>query len=99
MPLAPPVIAATFPLRRSISCLSRLCGPAELGDAAGGLVADVRAGDREDLGAVDRAHHLATARPDPGPQEQPVELDPLVAQRVALVDADDGGREVLDVVL
>ena len=66
---------------------------AELGDARRRLAADVGAGHREDLGAVDRAHHLAAAGRDAGAQEQTVELDALVAERVALVDADDRGHE------
>ena len=81
------------------AAVTRSGRPAEVGDAGGGLVADVRTGQREDLGAVDGAHHLAAAGRDAGPQEQAVELDALVAQRIALVDADDRGREVLDVVL
>src|ERR1700683_5156251 len=57
------------------------------------VAADLRAGDAEDLRAVHGAHDLAAAGRHAGGEEQPVEVDPLVAQRVAFVDADDGGRE------
>ena len=50
--------------------------------------ADVGARDGEDLGTVHRPHHLTAAGGDPGCEQQAVEVDPFVAQRVTLVDVD-----------
>ena len=70
-----------------------------MGDARRGVAADVGRGDAHQLGAVRRAEYHATARRHPSAQEQSIELDALVAQRVALVHADDGGRQAAHVVL
>src|SRR5438105_385069 len=71
----------------------------EVGDAPGGVAADVGAHHGEDLGAVDRAHDLAAPGGDAGAQQQPVEVDALVAERVALIDADDRRYRAAQVVL
>jgi hypothetical protein len=55
------------------------------------------AGDGEDFGAVHRAHDLPAVGLNAGAQQEPVEIDALVALRIALVDADDGRREPFDV--
>src|SRR6202012_1758242 len=83
-------------LRRAAVVLVSLA-PGEGGQVARGVAADFRAGDDEDLGAVHGAQHLAPPGRYPGPQEQAVEVDALIAQRVALVDADYRGREARDV--
>src|SRR5262249_54068560 len=57
-------------------------------EVPGGVTAYLGAGDREDLGAVHRAHDLAAPGRNPGMQQEPVEVDALIAQRIALVDAD-----------
>ncbi len=46
---------------------------------------------------MDRAHRLSAAGRDACPQQQSVEVDALVAQRVALVHADHGRRELAHV--
>src|SRR5438270_318909 len=62
------------------------------------IAADIGAGDRKDLGAVDGAHHLTAPGRHAGAQKQPVELDALVPKRVAFVDAYDSRNEALDIV-
>ena len=66
---------------------------AERGDAVGGFAADVGTGDGEDFGTVDGAHHLPTAGRDTRLQQESIEVDALVAQRIAFVDADHRGRQ------
>ena len=46
---------------------------------------------------MDRAHHLAAAGGHAVLHQQEVEVDALVAQRIALVDADHHRRQALDV--
>src|SRR5215472_13154635 len=70
---------------------------AESSEVAGGVPADLWAGDREDLRAVRGAHHLPAPCGDPGREQHPVEVDAFVAQRVALVHADHSRREPLNV--
>src|SRR5262249_6186775 len=66
---------------------------AECREVAGGVPAYLGAGDGEDFCAVHRAHDLAAPGRNSGAQEEAVEVDALIAQRIALVDADDRGRE------
>ena len=63
-----------------------LVAASEGGEVAGGGLRDIEAGHGEDLGGVDRAHDLAAARVLAGAEEQTIERDAFVAQRVALVD-------------
>jgi hypothetical protein len=51
---------------------------AEGGYIACGIAADLRAGDREDLGAVHGAHHLPGPSRDSGLEQQAVEVDAFV---------------------
>ena len=53
--------------------------------------ADLGAQDAGDLRAVDRPHDLPAASGDVRLEQQAVEVDALVAQRVAFVHADHGG--------
>ena len=46
---------------------------------------------------MDRAHHLATAGVDAVLHQEPVKIDALVAQRIALVHTDHHRRQALDV--
>jgi len=55
-------------------------GASESGDVARRVPADVGAGDREDLRAVHRPHHLAAAGRNAGLEEQAVEVDAFVAK-------------------
>ena len=47
---------------------------------------------------MDGAHHLAAARGDAAVQQQPVEADAFVAQRIAFVDADHDRRQPAHIV-
>src|ERR1700736_5062098 len=58
---------------------------------------DVRTAGRKDFCTVDRTHYLPAARPHAVVDKQSIEADSLVAQRIALVDADHGRRESLDI--
>ena len=63
---------AACAVRDSIRSFRRVA--AEVGDVHRGVAADLRTCDREDLGAVDRAHHLAAAGRDTGAQQQAIEV-------------------------
>ncbi len=65
----------------------------EGGEVAGGGAGDVGADDHERLDGVAYAVDLAAAGRDARGEEAAVEGDALVAERVALVDGDDDGRE------
>jgi hypothetical protein len=70
----------------------------EVRDVAGGGASDIGTYDRqEDLDAVAGAHHLAATRRNPAIQQKPVEGDALIAQRIALVDADHRRRQAFDI--
>ena len=70
----------------------------EIRDVAGGGASDIRTdGRQEDLDAVARAHHLAATRRNPTIHQKPVEGDALIAQWIALVDADDRRRQAFDI--
>ena len=49
------------------------------------------------VGLVDRAHHLPSPRRRPGLKQKAIESKAFVAQRITLIDADDRGRQALDV--
>jgi len=70
----------------------------EIRNVAGGGASDIGAdGRQEDLDAVTSAHHLAATRRNPAIHQKPVEGDALIAQRIALVDADDRRRQAFDI--
>jgi hypothetical protein len=60
-------------------------------------VSDIGTGSRQKLDAVTGAHHLAATRRDAVIYQKPIEGDAFIAQRVALVDADDRRRQALDI--
>jgi hypothetical protein len=60
-------------------------------------VADVRADDGHDLDGVTCAQVFPAAGRDSAVEQEAVEVDALVAQGVALVDADDDRRQAFDV--
>src|SRR5260221_14637945 len=68
---------------------------AERREVAGGVSAYLGAGDGEDLGAVHRSHDLPAPGKNPGAQQEAGEIDALIAQGIALGDADDRWREPL----
>src|SRR5271166_4542127 len=72
---------------------------AERREVAGSVAAYLGASDGEDFGAVHRAHDLPAPGRNTGAQKEPVEIDALIAQRIALVDADDRWRKPLNVLL
>jgi hypothetical protein len=53
-------------------------------------VADIRAASWKNFGAVESSHHLPAARTHAVVQEEPVETETFVAQRITLIDADHG---------
>ena len=59
----------------------------------GSFAADVGTGDWEDFGGVDGSHGLATAGCDTSFQQESIEVDALVSQRIAFVDTDHRGRQ------
>lgn len=79
---------------RSTFCLPPEC---EVCDIAGGRVGDIRADHRKNLDAVACAHHLAAPGGDAALHQQPVKRDSLIEKRIALVHADDRGRQPLDI--
>jgi len=66
-------------------------------DVDGGRASDIGTDSRQKLDSVTGAHHLATTRRDTAIHEKPIESDALIAQRIALVDADDRRWQTLDV--
>jgi hypothetical protein len=54
------------------------------------FVADIGAASWENFGAVDSSHNLPAACTHAVVQEEPVETETFVAQRITLIDADHG---------
>jgi len=91
--------AARQALSRWDERVSHLSALAECREVSCGIAAYLGASDGKDFGAMHRAHDLRAPGRNTGAQKEPVEVDALIAQRIALVDADDRGREPLDVLL
>jgi hypothetical protein len=69
----------------------------EVGDVAGGGVSDIGTDSRQKLDAVTGAHHLAATCRNPAIHQKPVEGNALIAQWIALVDADDRRWQTFDI--
>src|ERR1700750_1046673 len=75
----------------------RASGEREVCKVAGGGARDIRADDWQYLDGVTCAHELAAARWHASVQEQAVERDAFVPQRVALIDADHHRRQSFNI--
>src|SRR5271156_402661 len=70
---------------------------AERGDVSGGVESDVGTTHTDYFCGVDGAHHLAAAGGNAGAQQQTIEVHPLIAQRITLVDTDHHSRQASDI--
>src|SRR4051812_40852413 len=105
-PIGPKNLLAIFRLMRqpegrrqrgSLSPTKRPSAPRQIRYVTGGVSAYFRTARNENLRGMDRAHHLPAAGRYAVPHQEPVEVDTLVAQRIALIDTDHHGRQALDV--